>query len=260
MATKYWIYTDIGTAIDDMMGIVERDEADACAILTLMDRVVALIVGFEGPVRDLKLRGGGDFRAAVSMAVRPWRWGEARFLLRRQDDLLPALTHPLFARDGRLEDRTVVFSRLIWRFWGDRQVVIPDLAVTKANFVAAARRGITVCRRHFPYFTLYCVMVRKFGDRPRYEMSAIPRTTDDHVCGIEFSPLLEGADYSRDHFQSFKNAIYDEGLKLGGSYYRFGGVMKPYIRRMFGDALVDRRRAMKAALDPAFILNPEVVF
>jgi hypothetical protein len=103
-------------------------------------------------------------------------------------------------------------------------------------------------------------MIRKFGNRPRYEMSAIPPTDDAHVAGIEFSPLLEGADYSNDHFQSFKNAIYDLGLRLGGSYYRFGGVMKPYIRRMFGDAMVDRHRAAKLALDPAFILNPDVVF
>ena len=50
------------------------------------------------------------------------------------------------------------------------------------------------------------------------------------------------------------------GLELGGSYYRFGGAMKPYIRRMFGDAMVDRHRAMKLQLDPAFILNPDVVF
>ena len=63
-----------------------------------------------------------------------------------------------------------------------------------------------------------------------------------------------------DHYQRFKNAIYDVGLELGGSYYRFGGVMKPYIRRMFGDEMVDRHRAMKLALDPAFILNPGVVF
>ena len=73
-------------------------------------------------------------------------------------------------------------------------------------------------------------------------------------------PLLEGARYSRDHFQRFKNAIYDVGLELGGSYYRFGGVMKPYVRRMFGDAMVDRHRAMKQQLDPSFILNRDVVF
>jgi FAD/FMN-containing dehydrogenase len=163
-------------------------------------------------------------------------------------------------QDAVLHDRTVVFSRLIWRYWGGQQVVIPDLATTKANFEAAARRGIAVCKQYFPYFTLYAVMIRKFGRRPRYEMSAIPATDDGHVCGIEFSPLLEGASYSRDHFQRFKNAIYDVGLDLGGSYYRFGGAMKGYVRRMFGDEMVDRHRAMKQALDPSFILNRDVVF
>lgn len=260
MTTRYFLYSDIGVAIEDMRGLVERDAVDACAILTLMDNVIALIVGFEGQPVPLDLRGAGEMGFALRAALRPSIWRRARFLLRRKAELLPALTHPLFSRDGKLEDRTVVFSRLIWKYWGDRQVVIPDLAITKSNFAEAARRGIEVCRRFFPYFTLYGVMIRKFGDRPRYEMSAIPPTKDDHVCGIEFSPLLEGADYSRDHFQRFKNAIYDEGLRLGGSYYRFGGVMKPYIRRMFGDAMVDRHREMKRRLDPAFILNPEVVF
>jgi FAD/FMN-containing dehydrogenase len=36
--------------------------------------------------------------------------------------------------------------------------------------------------------------------------------------------------------------------------------MKPYIRRMFGDTIVDRHRAMKLQFDPAFILNPDAVF
>jgi hypothetical protein len=36
--------------------------------------------------------------------------------------------------------------------------------------------------------------------------------------------------------------------------------MKPYVRRMFGSEMVDRHRAMKVAMDPAFILNPDVVF
>lgn len=264
MRTRYWLYSDIGVAIDDMKRLAETDAVDACAILTLMDRVVALIVGFEGDEKPLDLRGSTEaafqLKAGLGYALRPWRWKEAAFLLRRKSTLLPALTHPLFTRGDVLHDRTVVFSRLIWQYWGDRQVVIPDLAITKRNFVAAARRGIEVCRKYFPYFTLYCVMIRKFGERKRYELSAIPETSDGHVCGIEFSPLLEGADYSRDHFQSFKNAIYDVGLELGGSYYRFGGVMKPYIRRMFGDALVEKHKAMKRALDPGFVLNPEVVF
>jgi FAD/FMN-containing dehydrogenase len=264
MTVRHFLYTDVGLALSDMMRLVEEDAVDACAILTLRDDVIALVVGFEGEPRRLTLGSTPEplvmARIAARYALRPWRMGDVGFLLRRKADLLPALHDPLFARDGVLHDRTVVFSRLIWRYWGGPQVVIPDLAITKANFEVAARRGIAVCRQYFPYFTLYAVMIRKFGNRPRYEMSAIPATGDDHVCGIEFSPLLEGAHYSRDHFQRFKNAIYDVGLDLGGSYYRFGGVMKPYIRRIFGDEIVNRHRAMKQQLDPAFILNRDVVF
>lgn len=265
MSIRHFLYTDIGTAIGDMMRLVEADVVDACAVLTLRDDVIALIVGDEGTPKALpRMHNTPEAIVYAKMgaqyAFRPWRLSDIGFLLRRKRELLPALHHPLFVRKGALDDRTVVFSRLIWQYWGGPQVVIPDLAMTKANFEEAARRGIAVCKQYFPYFTLYAVMIRKFGDRPRYEMSAIPKTTDDHVCGIEFSPLLEGAEYSRDHFQRFKNAIYDVGLDLGGSYYRFGGVMKPYIRRMFGDEIVNRHRAMKQALDPGFILNRDVVF
>jgi len=263
MTVRHFLYTSIGVALADMMQLVEQDAVEACAILTLRDDVVALILGFEGEPEDFPLRHASDWRTVATVAcrfaVRPWRWQDAGFLLRQQD-LLSALRNPLFVRDGLVHDRAVLFSRLIWRQWGGRRVVIPDLAITMSNFETAARRGIDVCKRHFPYFTLYAVMIRKFGNRPRYEMSAIPATGDDHVCGIEFSPLLAGEDYSPDHFQRFKNAIYDVGLELGGSYYRFGGVMKPYIRRMFGPELVDRHRAMKLQLDPAFILNRDVVF
>jgi FAD/FMN-containing dehydrogenase len=264
MTVRHFLYSDIGVALGDMMRLVEQDAVEACAILTMRDDVVALILGFEAEPEDFPLRNITERRTvarlACRLALRPWRWRDAAFLRRRQADLLPSLHNPLFVRDGVVHDRAVVFSRLIWRQWGGPRVVIPDLAITMSNFEAAARRGIDVCKQYFPYFTLYAVMIRKFGNRPRYEMSAIPATEDDHVCGIEFSPLLEGTDYAPDHFQRFKNAIYDVGLELGGSCYRFGGAMKPYIRRMFGDDVVDRHRAIKLQLDPAFILNPGVIF
>ena len=44
------------------------------------------------------------------------------------------------------------------------------------------------------------------------------------------------------------------------SYYRFGGMMKGYIRRALGDEVVDRHLAMKREADPNMILNRDVVF
>jgi FAD/FMN-containing dehydrogenase len=91
-------------------------------------------------------------------------------------------------------------------------------------------------------------------------MSCVPPGAEGWAYGCEFEPMIEDAVYSRDHFQSFKNAIYDIGVDLGASYYRFGGMMKGYIRRVFGDALVDRHLAMKRQADPAMILNRDVIF
>ena len=37
-------------------------------------------------------------------------------------------------------------------------------------------------------------------------------------------------------------------------------MMKGYIRRVFGDAVVDRHLALKRRADPAMILNRDVIF
>ena len=42
--------------------------------------------------------------------------------------------------------------------------------------------------------------------------------------------------------------------------YRFGSMMKGYIRRMSGDEVVDRHLAMKREADSAMILNRDVIF
>ena len=83
MAVRHFLYTDIGVALADMMRLVEQDAVDACAILTLRDDVIALILGFEGDREDfprLRLRNtpeplvyredGGALRAAAVAAGR----------------------------------------------------------------------------------------------------------------------------------------------------------------------------------------------
>ena len=42
-------------------------------------------------------------------------------------------------RDDKIVDRTVVFSRAVWKFWGGRQMVIPDLATIEEKFVEAVK-------------------------------------------------------------------------------------------------------------------------
>ena len=72
--------------------------------------------------------------------------------------------------------------------------------------------------------------------------------------------MLDERDYSRDELQSFKNEIYDIGVDMKTSYYRFGGMMKGYIRRALGDEVVDKHLEMKRRADPAMILNRDVIF
>ena len=270
---RYFYYASLRKAIEDLQWLDREEASDYSGILTMMDRAVNLLVAFDTDERaaafDAKyasrVRGMGEtafaLRSALHYLLRPWRWREALFLARRRAQVFPEFRRPEHLRDGRIDDRTVVFSRAVWKHWGGRQMVIPDLATSAEKFADAVERGNAVCRRHFPYYTLYCVGIRlREEHRPHYEMSCIPPDARERAYGCEFEPMIGDAVYSRDHFQSFKNAIYDVGLTLGASYYRFGGMMKGYIRRAFGDALVERHLEMKRKADPAMILNRNVIF
>ena len=269
----YFYYASLRTAIEDLQLLERNDVPDYSGILTMMDRAINLLVAFDSDEREAvffknwkgKLRGNGEtmfaLRTAAYYALRPWRFREALFLLQRKRTLFPEFRRPEHMREGKMHDRTVVFSRAVWKYWGGKQMVIPDLATSAEKFVEAVERGNAVCRKYFPFYTLYCVGIRLREDhRPHYEMSCIPPDAKGWAYGCEFEPLIGDTVYSRDTLQSFKNEIYDIGLDIGGSYYRFGGVMKGYIRRMFGDKVVDRHLAMKREADPAMILNRNVIF
>ncbi len=269
----YYYYSSLRIAIEDLQMIDRNGASDYSGILTILDCAVNLLVAFDSPEREeafrkqwaSKLRGHGEFGFALRMlaryALRPWRLGEAWYLLQRKRELFPELQRSEYMRDGTMLDRTVVFSRAVWKFWGGRQMVIPDLATSAGKFVEAVERGNAVCRKYFPHYTLYCVGIRLRPEhREHYEMSCIPPDAEGWAYGCEFEPVTNGRTYSRDHLQAFKNAIYDIGVDMGASYYRFGGMMKGYIRRVFGDALVDRHLAMKRKADPAMILNRDVIF
>ena len=269
----YFYYSSLRTAIEDLQMLDAADASDYSGILTMMDRAINLLVAFDSDEREAqfdarfrrKLRGSGEASFAVRMALyyalRPWRWREALYLARRKRQLFPQFRRKEFFRDGRMHDRSVVFSRAVWRFWGSRLMVIPDLATSAEKFAAAVERGNAVCRKYFARYTLYCVGIKLREDhRAHYEMSCIPPDAAVRAYGCEFEPVIDEAPYSRDVLQSFKNEIYDIGVEIGASYYRFGGMMKGYIRRVFGDALVERHLAMKRRADPAMILNRDVIF
>ena len=269
---QYFYYSSLRTAVEDLQMLDRDDASDYSGILTMMDTAVNLLVAFDSDEREAafnsrwksRLRGHGELgfalRALPYFLVRPWKWAEAVYLLRRKNLLFPEFRRPEYVRNGLMQDRTVVFSRAVWKYWGSRQMVIPDLATSTEKFIAAVERGNAVCRKYFPYYTLYCVGIKLRDDhKPHYELSCIPPDASGWAYGCEFEPMMDRV-YSRDHLQSFKNEIYDIGVDLGASYYRFGGMMKGYIRRALGDAVVDRHLAMKRKADPAMILNRNVVF
>ncbi len=268
----YFYYSSLRTAVEDLQLLDRNDASDYSGILTIMDSAVNLLVAFDSVERETafnakwraQLRGHGELgfalRALPRYALRPWKLPEALYLWRRKQQLFPEFRRPEYVRDGLMQDRTVVFSRAVWKYWGSRQMVIPDIATSVEKFVNAVERGNAVCRKYFPHYTLYCVGIKLRDDhQPHYEMSCIPPDATGWAYGCEFEPMMDRV-YSRDHLQSFKNEIYDIGVDIGASYYRFGGMMKGYIRRALGDAVVDRHLAMKRKADPNMILNRDVIF
>jgi FAD/FMN-containing dehydrogenase len=269
---RYFYYGSIREALEDLQMLVREDAADYCGILTILDKAVNLLVAFDSDERERafftnwrsRIRGHGELGFALRMAwhyaLRPWRLGEALYLLGRKRELEPAFNPSQYMENGKIVDRAVVFGNQVWKFWGGKQMVIPDLAVCAHKYVEAIERGNAVCKKYFPRYTLYCVGIKLSGWRERYELSCVPPDAVDFAYGCEFEPILGGTVYSREYLQAFKNEIYDIGVEMNTSYYRFGGMMKGYVRRAFGDELVNKHLAMKREADPAMILNPDVIF
>ncbi|MEO8077847.1 MAG: FAD-binding oxidoreductase [Acidobacteriota bacterium] len=68
MTVRHFLYTDVGVALADMIALVDQDAVEACAILTLRDDVVALILGFEGEPEDFPLRDSSERRTVATVA------------------------------------------------------------------------------------------------------------------------------------------------------------------------------------------------
>ncbi len=272
LTMHYFYYGSLREALEDLQLLVREDAADYCGILTILDKAVNLLVAFDSDEREKaffanwrnRIRGHGEpafaLRMAWHYALRPWRLGEALYLLGRKQALEPSFKPSQYLENGKIVDRAVVFGNQVWKFWGGKQMVIPDLAVCAEKYVEAIERGNAVCRKYFPRYTLYCVGIKLKRPRDCYELSCVPPDAVDFAYGCEFEPMLEGATYSREYLQAFKNEIYDIGVDMKTTYYRFGGMMKGYIRRALGDEVVDKHLAMKRKADPAMILNPDVIF
>ena len=84
-----------------------------------------------------RIRGHGEHAFALRMAwyyaLRPWRLGEAFYLLGRKQALEPSFKPSQYLENGKIVDRAVVFGNQVWKFWGGKQMVIPDLAVCSSN-------------------------------------------------------------------------------------------------------------------------------
>jgi len=269
----YFYYNSLKTCVEDLLMLDQSQTCDYTGILTMMDSAITLLVAFDSDEREAtfmaamkdRLRGYGELgfalRLAASFALRPWKWKEALFLLQRKKELFPDLQPEHHMHNGKMYDRTAVFSKAVWKHWGERQMVIPDLATNAEKFIEAVERGNAVCRKYFPYYTLYCVGIRLRDEHEKhYELSSIPSDAKGFAYGCEFEPMYNGQEYSRDTLQSFKNEIYDVGVELETSYYRFGGMMKGYIRRALGDEVVEKHLKLKKEFDPAMILNRDVIF
>jgi len=269
----YFYYHSLQTCVEDLLMLDQSKTCDYTGILTMMDSAITLLVAFDSDEREAtfmaamkdRLRGYGELgfalRLAASFAFRPWKWKEALFLLQRKKELFPDLQPEHHMHDDKMYDRTAVFSKAVWKHWGERQMVIPDLATNADKFIEAVERGNAVCRKYFPYYTLYCVGIRlREEHQAHYELSSIPSDAKGFAYGCEFEPMYNGQEYSRDTLQSFKNEIYDVGVELETSYYRFGGMMKGYIRRALGDEVVEKHLELKKEADPAMILNRDVIF
>jgi len=270
----YFYYNNLRNAIKDLQLLDRNKVCDYTGILTMMDKAITLLVAFDSKEKEalfqqkwrIRLSGYGELiftlKSGFYYGIRPWRWREALFLFERKRALFPDLKRPEFMRNGKMLDRTVVFSRAVWKHWGGRQMIIPDLSTRSDKFIEAVERGNAVCKQYFKHYVLYCVGIKLRADhKAHYEMSCIPPDAEEWAYGCEFEPLYDDEEfYSRDYLQSFKNAIYDIGVDMHCSYYRFGGMMKGYIRRIFGNELVDKHLAMKREADPAMILNKDVIF
>jgi FAD/FMN-containing dehydrogenase len=257
-------------ALSDLLTLEKSKLCHHLAILTLRDDVFCLIVGFEDEERYQLFLKSRSSLAGVSEGVlffkkvkdffsQPSLLTRLPFLAQSRGKILSHLQDPRFFREGLLHNRHAAFGKLIWAYWGKQPLVIPDLSLTLANFKQGVMEGNEICKRYFPYYTLYIVLVKKQGWKPRYHMGPFPETEECLMGGVEFEPLFLDLEKDREKIQDFKNEIYELGVKLNGRAYRFGGAMKDFAQRFCGEKNWQEFLDQKALYDPQDILNSAVL-
>src|SRR5258708_7098188 len=143
---RYFYYSSLRAAIEDLQMLDAAEASDYSGILTMMDKAITLLVAFDSDEKERlfekkslsRLSGMSEAAFALRMAVfyapRPSRSREARSLHRRRSALFPEFRRPEFHREGKMHDRTGVFSRAVWKPWGGRQMVVPDPAPSAEKF------------------------------------------------------------------------------------------------------------------------------
>jgi len=253
-------------AIDDLLILEKEKCCDHLAILTLMDEVACVIVGFEDEEKYHRFKskrssfsGVGEMGLVLKKTLdaikQPHFLGKLPFLMKSRSKILDSLHDPMFMREGYLHNRHGAFGKLIWGYWGKQPLVIPDLSLTLDTFKQGVLEGNDICKRYFSHYTLYIILVKKHVWKDRYDMGPFPETKDTLLGGVEFEPLFLSGETPVDKIQQFKDDIFSLGKKLNGRAYRFGGGMKKHAKDFCGDDNWNTFLDQKKRYDPNNILN-----
>lgn len=242
--------------------------ADQMGVLSFNGRVNGLLLGFESEeslrafraqrhqwgFSEARLAADLSLRALVNPSQIPTLWK----LFRLRSLLAGGLEDPLYARDGSLDFRAAAMSRVVWKVWGARPLVIPDLSVGPDQLPAVAAEALKICSSRFPLFSLYMVLVHRGPWRRRHEMGPFPSGPNELMAGIECEPLHGGGDWSPASLQAFKEEVYGLGLVRGARAYRCGGQQGAWMRRFCGEDEWSRHLERKRHWDPRDVLNGRV--
>jgi glycolate oxidase len=161
-----------------------------------------------------------------------------------------AILEPLLRRrDGALRVATESSDRA--RLWAGRMAAAHAFKATGKDFYVC---DVTVPRQRIPEMVLWA---RAIASRLDLDVSTVAHLGDGNIHPvILYHP--EEADRMRDGADAICAAALDLGGTLTGEH-GIGTEKVAHMRRRFGAAEIAAFRAVKAAFDPSWILNPGVL-